>query len=51
MQSSGVARRAGRRFLIAIVVLVALAAIGGTSPGHRRPGPTGTGPRGDGQVP
>ena len=31
MQSRGMARRAGRRFLIAVVVLVALAAIGGTS--------------------
>ena len=31
MQSFGVARRAGRRFLIAVVVLLALAAIGGTS--------------------
>ena len=31
MQSFGVAGRAGRRFLISIVVLVAVAAIGGTS--------------------
>ena len=31
MQPRGVARRAGRRFLVAVVVLVALAAIGGTS--------------------
>ena len=31
MLPRGVARRAGRRFLIAVVVLVALAAIGGTS--------------------